>query len=98
METHSSILAWKIPTDRGAWRTTVHGVANNRATKRWDLPGDPEMNPPSNAQDVGSIPGQGTKIPCALRQLRPHTLTTKPTCYNEDPSHFQLRTDAAKNK
>ena len=26
MATHSSILAWIIPTDRGAWRTTVHGV------------------------------------------------------------------------
>ena len=25
--THSSILAWRIPTDRGAWRATVHGVA-----------------------------------------------------------------------
>ena len=24
---HSSILAWKIPMDRGAWRATVHGVA-----------------------------------------------------------------------
>ena len=26
MATHSSILAWKIPMDRGAWRATVHGV------------------------------------------------------------------------
>ena len=26
MATHSSILAWKIPRDRGAWRATVHGV------------------------------------------------------------------------
>ena len=25
--THSSILAWEIPMDGGAWRTTVHGVA-----------------------------------------------------------------------
>ena len=25
--THSSILAWRIPMDRGAWRATVHGVA-----------------------------------------------------------------------
>ena len=24
MATHSSILAWKIPKDRGAWRATVH--------------------------------------------------------------------------
>ena len=29
MATHSSILAWKNPMDRGAWRAvTVHGVAN----------------------------------------------------------------------
>ena len=25
MANHSSILAWRIPMDRGAWRTTVHG-------------------------------------------------------------------------
>ena len=25
--THSSILAWRIPVDRGAWWATVHGVA-----------------------------------------------------------------------
>ena len=30
MATHSSILAWKIPTDRGAWWATVHGVAKNQ--------------------------------------------------------------------
>ena len=27
--THSSILAWRIPTDRGAWQVTVHGVAKS---------------------------------------------------------------------
>ena len=26
MATHSSILAWRIPMDRGAWRATVHRV------------------------------------------------------------------------
>ena len=26
MATHSSILAWRIAVDRGAWRATVHGV------------------------------------------------------------------------
>ena len=25
MATDSSILAWRIPMDRGAWRATVHG-------------------------------------------------------------------------
>ena len=27
MATHSSLLAWRIPMDRRAWRATVHGVA-----------------------------------------------------------------------
>lgn len=29
MTTHSSVLAWRILMDRGAWRATVHGVANS---------------------------------------------------------------------
>ena len=29
MATHSSILAWRIPMDKGAWRVTVHGVAKS---------------------------------------------------------------------
>ena len=28
--THSSILAWRIPMDRGAWWASVHGVAKSR--------------------------------------------------------------------
>ena len=29
MATHSSILAWRIPMDRGAWRATIHGVTHS---------------------------------------------------------------------
>ena len=29
MATHSSILAWRIFMDRGAWQATVHGVAKS---------------------------------------------------------------------
>ena len=29
MATHSSILAWRVPMDRGAWQATVHGVAKS---------------------------------------------------------------------
>ena len=29
--THSSVLAWRIPMDRGAWWTTVHGITMSRA-------------------------------------------------------------------
>ena len=30
MATHSTVLAWRIPMDRGAWRATVLGVAKSR--------------------------------------------------------------------
>ena len=30
MAIHSSILAWRIPMDRGAWQATVHRVAKSR--------------------------------------------------------------------
>ena len=29
MATYSSILAWRIPMDTGAWQATVHGVAKS---------------------------------------------------------------------
>ena len=29
MATHSSILAWKIPMDRGAWQATVYRVTES---------------------------------------------------------------------
>ena len=49
-----------------------------------DFPGGPVVkNPPYNAGDVGSIPGQGTKIPCATGQLSPRTTTTELACLNE---------------
>ena len=31
MATYSSILAWRIPMNRVAWRATVHGVAKSWA-------------------------------------------------------------------
>ena len=30
MATHSSILAWRIPMNRGAWWATVHRVAKSQ--------------------------------------------------------------------
>ena len=34
MATHSSILAWRIPMDRGAWQATVHGVTELDTTEQ----------------------------------------------------------------
>ena len=33
MASHSSILAWRIPMDSGAWWTTIHGVAESDMTE-----------------------------------------------------------------
>ena len=49
-----------------------------KAIKSWDFPGGPVVkNPPYNAGDVVSIPGQGTRIPRAARQLSPRVTTTE---------------------
>ena len=34
MATHSSILAWRIPMDRGDWQATVKGVAELDMTEQ----------------------------------------------------------------
>ena len=34
MATHSSILAWRIPMERGAWWATVHRAAESNTTER----------------------------------------------------------------
>ena len=46
-----------------------------------DFPSGPMVkNLPSNAEDMGLIPAQGTKIPCAAEPLSPHITTEKPAC------------------
>ena len=41
MATHSTILTWRIPMDRGAWWASVHGVATSRTwlsiAQHWSL-------------------------------------------------------------
>ena len=51
----------------------------SRVLWSWDFPGGPVVkNPPWDAGDVGSIPGQGTKSPRAKRKLNPRMATTEP--------------------
>ena len=62
--TPSSILAWRIPTDRGAWPITVHGVAKSqtRLSELITAHSTVVKNPPANAGDIrnkGLFPGLG---------------------------------------
>ena len=50
-------------------------------------------NPPPRAEDVGSAPGRGTRIPHAMGQLNPHTAARvqtpqqeKPVQWNKEPT------------
>ena len=37
MATHSSILAWRIPMDRGTWWATVDGIAESDTTEQLSI-------------------------------------------------------------
>ena len=71
--THSSILAWRVPMDREAWRATVHGVAKSRIrTERLSTAqhrqrsGKGSTCNAGDSKDVGLIPGSRRS-----RQLTP---------------------------
>ena len=34
MATHTSILAWRIPMNRGVWRAAAHGITNSQTRLR----------------------------------------------------------------
>ena len=40
--THSSVLAWRIPVIRGAWRSTVHGGTESDMTEQLTYVGKEE--------------------------------------------------------
>ena len=44
MATHSDILAWKSPMDRGAWQATVHGVTRVGLDLATELPPPPVIS------------------------------------------------------
>ena len=52
------------------WGDSMPKQSNN--TQGWDFPGGPVVKTsPSNAKNMGSIPGWGTKIPTCLVAIRP---------------------------
>ena len=69
MATHSSILAWSISMDRGAWQAIVHRVAKSQTQLKelsmhtyryWSFPGSSAGKESTcNAGDPGLIPRLG---------------------------------------
>ena len=58
-------------------------ICKAKSNRNKDFPGGPVVkNPPSNAGDVGSTPGGGTKIPHAMGQLSLCTATTEHVSHN----------------
>ena len=49
--THSSILAWRVPMDRGAWWATVHGVAQSQTR----LSGSAQHSTPTPVLSPGEV-------------------------------------------
>ena len=67
MATHSSILAWRIPMNRGAWQATVHAVAKSDTIERLILslyfsPGEAKSGVPRGA--LARVPVMCCKPSC----------------------------------
>ena len=78
-------LAWV----RGYMETFLHFPFNSWVNLEWDSPGVPVVkNPPCNARDVGSIPGQGTKIPYAMWHGQKNTKSSGVFQRRECPYHL----------
>ena len=60
---NSTVVSWGFVFRlQENWKATSKREFNKM--RQWDFPGGPVVkNPPSNAGDMSSIPGQGTKIP-----------------------------------
>ena len=90
--THSSILAWRIPMDRGAWQATVHGVTELDPTEQlthtcWGVPHTP----------VGKMPWKPryNMVPC--RQQHCSAVLPQGSCHDPPlgslpatPSHISM--------
>ena len=55
MAIHSSILAWRVPMERGAWQDTVHGVTESDMTERLSIAHIVELNSTISQLDIIDI-------------------------------------------
>ena len=56
-----SIPAWRIPRDRGAWRATVHGVADSARTEA--KPSTAQPCPPTLGETADSLRTRRSALP-----------------------------------
>ena len=64
MATHSSILSWRTPMDRGAWRVTAQGVTESDTTERLSLTHSLPQTPPE--KPISSYPSHLISISKSL--------------------------------
>ena len=73
----------KANTQYGEKNTVCYHRKDTIRSLKGDFPGAPVVkSPPCNAEDRGSIPDQGTKIPQATRQLNSCAATTEKAGHN----------------
>ena len=90
MATHSSILAWRIPMDRGAWQATDHGVTEELDTTEWFT-----RHKLNGKRKILFLTVQGvglrtwtTRVNCQVKKNE--NLRTKTRCGNAQPSMAAL--------
>ena len=75
MATHSNILAWRIPMNRGAWRATVHGVAKSQTQLSTCTPNRRKWQR-AQAEHDQAASGHNAKSVCV--DLKPRQLWVSP--------------------
>ena len=79
------LICFAVAEGRIHWwiQSLWEGERRSKELDKRDFPGGPVVkNLHCNSGGVGSIPGQGTKVPHTEKQLSSHNATTEPTQCN----------------